>query len=384
MAHGSAGDKNGMSPMAMPEPTPRKAGLFRIWLWALAACGIIACAAFWLTRAPEEKKELKNQAADQVNKLLSETPIAGMGDILREAPPPPPIHTYARAGLPGTLSGPVVRGGVGNAPEGQDKGTTVYFSSDYVAPVKEDAKVRPGHVSDIANWLVGHYKPGPGGGSLQASVQGLNARGGSGLAAQATGGRAALLRYAFKPAMIEGLYRLYVDRFMDDLNVAAKNRGFSARENRQFHLALARQAAILAQALEATATTPDLSGHLARIDGLSQRSVELNSQMGVAVAEFDELRQANAPAKQLETVQLRINGLAARYRRSLEELANAKNALVAELRKGAGQGLDDESLLYVASWVERRLNNNSGAAAAVNSAAGAMRDLARRCAESGG
>ena len=140
----------------------------------------------------------------------------------------------------------------------------------------------------------------------------------------------------------------------------------------------------MAQALEATATTPDLSGRLARIDGLSQRSVELNSQMGVAVAEFDELRQANAPAKRLETVQLRINGLAARYRRSLEELSNAKNALVAELRKGAGQGLDDESLLFVASWVERRLNNNSGAAAAVNSAAGAMRDLARRCAESGG
>lgn len=384
MAHGSAGDKNAMSPMAMPEPTPQKAGSFRIWFWALAACGILACAAFWLTRAPEEKKELKNQVADQVNKLLAETPIAGMGDILREAPPLPPIHTYSRAGLPGTLSGQVVRGGVGYAPEGQKNGTTVYFSSDYVAPVREDARVRPGHVSDIASWLVGNYKPGPGGGSLQISVQGLNARGGSGLAAQATGGRAALLRYAFNPAMIEGLYRLYVDRFMDDLNVAAKNRGLSARENRQFHLALAGHATILAQALEAMARTPDLSKNLARIDGLSRQSVDLNSRMSAAVAELAEMRQANAPAKQLETVQLRINGLVARYRRAIEDLANARNSLIAELRKGAGQGLDDASLLYVASWVERRLNNNSGAAAAVNSAAGAMRDLARRCAESGG
>lgn len=367
---------------AMPPPTPQKAGSFRAWFWAFMACGILACAAFWLTRGPEEKKNLKDQAADQVNKVLAQTPLAGMGDILRENPPAPPIHTYSPPGLPGTLSGQVVRGGIG--PVGQRNSATVLFSSDYVGAAREDERVRPGHVSDIAHWLVGRYKPGPGGGTFGASIQALNAHGGNGLAAQASGGRAALLRYAFHPAMIEGLYRLYVDRFMDDLNWAAKTRGLNARENRQFHLALAGQALVLAQALETAANTQNLPQALAGIEKFSRQSVELNSQMSAAVAELDEMRTGSATPTQLETVNLRINGLAARYRRSLEDLANAKNSLLAELRKGAGQGLDDASLLYVASWVERRLKENRDAVAAINSAVVAIRDLARRCAESGG
>lgn len=366
----------------MPQPTPQKAGAFRAWFWAFIACGLLACAAFWLTRGPEEKKSLKDQAADQVNNVLARTPLAGMGDILRETTPAPPLHNYSPPGLPGTLSGPVVRGGIG--PVGQKNATTVQFSSDFVPTAREDEKVRPGHVSDIAHWLVGTYKPGPNGGTLGASVQGLNTHGGTGLAAKASGGRAALLRYAFHPAMIEGLYRLYVDRFMDDLNWAAKTRGLNARENRQFHLVLAGQALVLAQALEAAVNMPGLAQGLAGIDNISRQSVELNSQMSEAVGELDAMRTSKANPTQLETVQLRINGLAARYRRSLEELANAKNTLLAELRKGAGQGLDDASLLYVASWVERRLKENRDAVAAVNSAVAAIRDLARRCAESGG
>ena len=78
-----------------------------------------------------------------------------------------------------------------------------------------------------------------------------------------------------------------------------------------------------------------------------------------------------------------MDGLSARYRRALEERAAAQRALVAAIRKGGGQALDDDSLLFVAYWVDRRLREGPQAPASVQSAAAVLRDLARRCAQAG-
>ena len=78
-------------------------------------------------------------------------------------------------------------------------------------------------------------------------------------------------------------------------------------------------------------------------------------------------------------MQLRVDGLSARYRRALDERENAQRQLVAALRKGGGQSLDGDSLLFLAQWVTRRINEGGQARASVQSASNILRDLARRC-----
>ena len=95
------------------------------------------------------------------------------------------------------------------------------------------------------------------------------------------------------------------------------------------------------------------------------------------------IRENNAADSQISTAQLRVDGLSARYRRALEDRAALQRTLVAAIRQGGGQALDDDSLLFVAQWVDRRLRTDPQALASVQAAAGILRDLARRSAQAG-
>lgn len=383
---------------ALPRPKPG-AGGHRLSLVAVAAVLLVGAAAFWFSREPATRADLRERAAAFVDSLADGTPLAGLGDIFRPAPPPPPAAVLDPPTEPGTLAGRNVQGTVpapvdtgpadmgaaagAEAAGGQDAARAADQQPGFVPPVTEDSRVRPGYVAELAAWLVSRYRPGPRGGTLAVSVQSLNQRCGVAQAGMAEGGRAGLLRYAFHPSMIQGLYGLYVQRFLADLDSAAHRRGLDETQNRQFHLALAGRAVMLAGALEGVASVPDMSRRLAHVEQLAQNAVEINAQMASATFELDELRAADAPRQELAAGQLRVDGLSARYRRALDEQAGAQRALVAAIRKGGGQGMDDDSLFFVANWVERRLQGNAEALAAVRSAAGVLRDLARRCAEIG-
>lgn len=373
------GPKNAFS-ADLPAPSSRRGGFARAWFWAFVSCAALGCAAFWFTRQPDEQNGLRNLAAEKVNHLLRQTPFAGLGDILRDSPPLPPIQGENLRGLPGSLAGTHVRGGIGKPPEDGNDARITYFTESYVPPAREDQKIRATHVSDLANWLVGRYRPQPGGGRLDVSLRTLNAHASAGLSS--SGSRAGVLRYAFNPAMISGLYHLYIDRFMADLNVAARTRGLSAQENRGFHLALAGQAAILAQALEAMAVKG--APEMGRLESMGRKAADLHAQLGSAIGELENMQKSNAPKKQQETVRMRIEGLNARYQRSLEDLEAEKRNLAGSLRGAGSQGLDDDSLLYLAGWVSRRAAASGDGLEAIKSAAGVLRDLAHRCAESGG
>lgn len=381
---------------ALPRPKPGSGGR-RLSLLAVLAVILVGAAAFWLSREPATRADLRERAASFVDSLADGTPLAGLGDIFRPAPPPPPAAVLTPPTDPGTLAGrsvqgtvpaPVDTGPAGAAHDaegaaGRNPAGAEEPQPGFVPPVTEDSRVRPGYVAELAAWLVSRYRPGPRGGTLAVSVQSLNQRCGVAQAGMAEGGRAGLLRYAFHPSMIQGLYALYVRRFLEDLDSAARRRGLDETQNRQFHLALAGRAVMLAGALEGVASVPDMSRRLAQVEQLAQNAVEINAQMASATFELDELRAADAPRQELAAGQLRVDGLSARYRRALDEQAGAQRALVAAIRKGGGQGMDDDSLFFVANWVERRLQGNPEAIASVRSAAGVLRDLARRCAEIG-
>ncbi|WP_022655035.1 hypothetical protein [uncultured Desulfovibrio sp.] len=380
--------------MNLPRPRSGKSGGRKAGVLALMAVLAVGGAAFWLTCEPSIRDLWREQAAGIIDNAVSGTPLASVGDLLRGGPPPPPPSVTSPNTAPGTLAGQNVQGTVG-APvdtslplelSGLAGGTDMPDQSvqGAVAPkVTADSRVRPDFVEDLAAYLVSRYKPGPRGGLLGVSVQNVNQRYGVKMAGAAEGARAGLLRYAFHPTMLQSLYALYVDRFMTALDREAAAKALSPEQNRQMHIALAGRFAMLSGTLEGVASVPDLNKRIKALEQISQNVLDINTQMTTAVFDLDQLRENKASQPAITATQLRVDGLGARYRRVLEERAAAQRALVATIRKGGGQDLDDDSLLFVAYWVDRRLQEGPQALASVQSAAGVLRDLARRCAQAG-
>ena len=413
----------------LPKPRPGRGGTWRVSFLAVLALLCLGGAVWWLLSSPEKKEEMREQAADVINDFAGGTPLAGIGDILRESPPPLPPQITHPPTERGTLSGRQVIGTIASPIEGvaeggqssgamteggqsasngtpqldpanilrsdaaapnnplnrssaaSHEGDQPVFSSVPLPPAKEDSRVKPSYLAELAAWLAARYRPGARGGTLELSPQSLNSLWGVNLAGQMQGGRSGLLRYAFHSSMIEALYKLYINQFMTDLDQAALKRGFSQRENKDFHNAVAAKAATYANALNGILQVPDLEAKLAGIEALGQKSVEENAQLANAVFELDELREKKAARTQLDTLQMRISGLTARYKRAVDDQESAQRALAAEIRKGAGLGLDQEGLLFMAAWVQRRLSEDSSARSSLQTSAGIMRDLARRCQE---
>ena len=373
--------------MNMPKPRPARAGAAKAVVLAVLAVILVSGAAYWLTRDKSTRDQWKDKAADVINNATSGTILAGVGDVLRDSPPPPPISVVSPPTSPGTLAGQTVQGSVAapvdsSIPAGQAGQQT---GVQMPQKVTEDSHVRLEVVEDLAAFIVSRFKPGPQTGTLNVSVQALNQRYGAKLAgtSDGKGGRDALLRYAFHPTMLRGLYGLYADRFLDAVNRDAASKGFTPDQIRQLHMALAGRVVLLAGALEGVASVPNLAARLREEEKASQVVVDINAQMAEAVFAVDQLRENNAGDSQVSTAQLRVDGLSARYRRALEERAALQRTLVAAIRQGGGQALDDDSLLFVAQWIDRRLRSDPQALASVQASAGILRDLARRSAQTG-
>jgi hypothetical protein len=148
-------------------------------------------------------------------------------------------------------------------------------------------------------------------------------------------------------------------------------------------MALAGRCVVLAGGLEGVAALPDLSDRLKNLDTISQGAVNVNSEIMQLVFELDQLREDKAPQSRIEEMQARVNGLGARYRAALQDRGAAQRLLLTDIRKGGGQTLDDDTLFFLARWVERRLHDMPQSMPSVGSAAGILRDLARRCAQAG-
>lgn len=383
--------------MNLPKPRPGRGGGLKLFVLALLALLVVGGAAFWLTRDKETRDQWREQTAAVIDNATSGTPLAGVSDLLRDAPPPPPPSVTSPSTAPGTFAGQNVQGTVG-------------------APV--DTALPSGQAGLAGEASGGQPKPGfragcgsQSHGRQQGSSRLCGGSGGiSGFALQAGTGR----RLAFgKRAKRQPALRLENDRlgpgaaarlscvmpFIPPCSRACmrsmwsvswplwgerlRPRGFTPEQTRQMFMLLAGRFVMVSGGLEGVAATPDLSQRLKGLDQLSQAAVEISSQMTVAVFELDQLRENKAPASQISTAQLRVDGLSARYRRALEERGAAQRALVATIRKGGGQALDEDSLLFLARWVERRLRQDAQALASVQSAAGILRDLARRCAQAG-
>jgi hypothetical protein len=257
---------------------------------------------------------------------------------------------------------------------------------------REDSVIRPDFVLDLANWLVARYKPTPQGGrgQINAGIQaanmryGMNMRGMERQSKDPATARARILRYAFNPAMLEALYGIYAERLVDDVARAAlapdKGKALSEAQLDDLYKSYAAFFADLARVAGGIAATPDLKERIDAVNRGNQRIIALHRQITENVFALDEAREKKDDAS-IPGIQARIENLNERYRASLQEQSNIRAALVSAIRnngRGPTQRLDDDSVLFLALWVERRMDKQADALDAVRKGSALLTDLSRR------
>jgi hypothetical protein len=262
----------------------------------------------------------------------------------------------------------------------------------WIAPKqREDSVIRADFLRDLAGWMVARYKTSSKGGrgQIAAGVQSANMRYGTSLrgmdrrqAGDVSSARASILRYAFNPAMLEALYAIYADRLVEEVARAAltpeRGKALSEEQLDGLYASYAGFFAELARVTAGVADLPDLKGRIERMGAAGQQSTELHARITETVFALDEAREKDDAAA-MEKLQAQLTDFNARYRAGLRARDNARTELIASIRKGAPTGyLDGDSVLFVAKWVERRMESQSDARAATGKASELLRDLARR------
>lgn len=396
--------KMGMKQTNLPEPTPFKAGRGWAIFFACVALACMGAAIWWLLREPYEKENLRNGIAEVINEKFERTPLSGLGDMFKSPPLSLPGKVVTPPTEEGTLSGQIIEATVGDPVEMAGEGRVASgtpelilssagvqasvrevpdFSSVPLPRVTEDSRIPPDYLQLMAQWLVKNYRAHSGGGLALSSVQALNSMLGDTVGQNTAGGRLSVLRYVFQPSMIEGLYNIYIDRFIESVKLEASKKGLDLKARQKMGNDLANWANEIASGMEGVITMENLSAQLDNIEKLAQNTINLNASLAASIYELDEIRNRKKGAMELEAAQLRVEGLTARFRRAEEEHRLAKKNLAKRIRKVGGNSLDDDSLLFLCYWARRRMGENANALVTLRGAVALMRDLSRRFAETG-
>ncbi len=391
-------DRNTPSIVELPKPRPAKTGHGKLTVVTILAVALVGGAVFWLTRDEETQSAIKQQIATSTEQLRTTvensvrgTPLESVMRLLAPPPPPLPPSVTSPSTQPGTLAGQIIQGMV---PTPADPGAEGEADPDAVpmAPkVEEDSVVRLQFVDDLADWMVSRYQPGKSGGTSGAGVQSANLRYGSALKGLGGGdipaGREALLRYAFTPTMLEALYNLYADRFVEHLGTAAatpqQGKVLTPAQIDEMYRLYAAKLAVLAGVLEGVASVQDLSQQLENVEKSAQRALDIHTRVAEAVFALDQAREDGNQTK-IEAAQLRVDGLNAQYQRAMNERAAAQQALTSVVRsRGATREADDDTILFVAGWAGRRQAKHPHTQATLHKGAQLLRDLSGRLQRAG-
>lgn len=197
--------------------------------------------------------------------------------------------------------------------------------------------MRIAFIDDLASWLVSHYVPAatPGrSGRLSASLQGANLRYGMGMTGLAwigddlPAGRTAALNHLFTPGMLDAIYRLYVDRFMEAVNRSAatplpSGEALSPAQRSEFFKLYARQFRGVAGALQALASMPDFNRQMENLSAAAQRVVDTNAQYSELTFAADEAR-SNGELTRYSTLRQQMAAKGQQYQQAVIAREQAK------------------------------------------------------------
>ncbi|MCL1985992.1 MAG: hypothetical protein FWG59_06050 [Betaproteobacteria bacterium] len=392
----------------LPAPRPGQAGRRKLIIAAALALILFAGLTFWLTRDEEAKQDIISRTEGTLHSAGLDPLVDAAKGLLTPPPPPPAVHSVGVATpgvsangtlIQGTVPSPVDLATAANTQSADGSAAhpdTASTSPPGVMPQqREDSVIRPDFVHDLANWLVMRYKPASQGakGQLNVSIQAANMRYGAsmrGMERQGKdpdGARAYILRYAFNPTMLEALYGIYADRLVDEVaqTALAPDQGKTLNEAQlnDLYKTYAAFFADLAGVTGGIAAMPDLKGRIEVMNRANQQTIALHKQIVEKVFALDEAREKKDDAN-IPNIEASIATLNGRYRTALQGQGNARAALISALRKGSpAQRLDDDSILFLALWVERRMDKQADALDTTRKASSLLNDLSLRFEKAG-
>lgn len=384
--HREPGNESGHSPRAqdslldMPKPPKRK----RNWLLLVFLLAIVlAAVALW------ELRDLVLRGAvpeRQANMTGTDVAIHGPNATNGTLPVMVPAEGDGAAASANATAAPAAA--LPAAPEG--------------AVAQDDAVVRFAFVEDMAQWLVAGYYPrgthmearssgwvAPG---LKAANMryGVNMTGLSWSGEDIAAGRASVLDYAFTPAMLEALHRLYADRFMEAMSASAAaarishkgaERALTSAEVAEMYTLYATRFRGLAGALREVAGMPDAVVRVSAWLAAQQTALDANAKYQDAVFGYETAREGNSVqmAEQARRI-MELSGKA--YQQAIMARERARETLAEAIRRNPdARRLDDDTLVYAAGWVYRRASGKADQPArmdAVRMAATVLSDVAAR------
>jgi hypothetical protein len=262
-----------------------------------------------------------------------------------------------------------------------------------------DSVVSLDFVGDLATYLAASYWPAGTHPAAQgkdistASLTTLNQRYGISLRGFNAGSDAArdysrerelILNYVFMPSMLQALTNLYLDRFVDALaamETVPDARGSARRITKAQRAGMleyySAEARALSEAINAYASAPNaaaLTNAYIRSEQEAQRAnyIYLEAKQALEIA-----AEAGDPSGVREAG-LDVARLEAAYRRSMERQRNAEAAVRAVMTKGTSGRLGGGDLVYLASWLNRRVAADDTLRAAVASTRFAAEIMAER------
>lgn len=384
-------------PAAMPAPLifdkPRRQSGCGLWLLVLILLVGIGGTVSWQFLDQQERQQIQNR----VYSVLGGTPLEFLRTWimprLETKTPLPPIN---ESGDHGVIPPKDVRTGVEVhgviTPQSESTAASEPGMEEQppqeetpLEPLPEDERVKPAFINDLARWVVGRYQPGRQGGALAVSVQSMNQRYGTSMTGLLTprGGdpRLSLLRYAFTPSMIRGLYAVYADSFLRALAESARssNKNLGEEQLANLYQTVGSRCLLLAGGLESVSALPDLSGRLRALEQSEQNEVDCNRRLLDERFDLEQIRDRKGSSAEIAEGQRRVNLAAHALQQAMEQTSGERRKLVEDIRRKGSSALNDEAVLYLARWVGRRLVDNANALESTRTAAQVLRDLAGRC-----
>lgn len=262
----------------------------------------------------------------------------------------------------------------------------------------DDMVVRPAFIDDLAQWMVDNYQPSrskTNKGSLQVSMQAANLRYGAGMRGlywigdNLPKGRSEALQYVFTPSMLDALYRLYIDRFMEAMAQAGdkpegRDTPLTPEQRRDMYTQYASRFQGLAGALSGVASMSDLTAKVDTMRKSAQDVVSANARYSDLVFQQDQAREKGdtAAAQRLAT---EAQAAANIYKNAVIKRERQLDAFAKTVRSNRNARLlDDETLVYVGMWIDRRVRENSSKLDAASQASTIFDDLAKRFMQAAG
>ncbi len=403
---------------SLPKPAKGRGGAVKLGMYTLAALLITSASLYWLSRDEEDKKNITSSVKENVEIVIKDTPLQEVvGSYLDDTSPPPTSITRPQT-APGTLAGQNVQAKMSAPPsttaqtqdpksdnasldanqnadlntglnagqnttqensslsaslaslESSSQAPAPAPSTPLVPTVKQDSKIPLTFVDDMASWLVSRYKPKSG---ISRNLSTANLRYGQKMhslpqeSSNVQSSRAALLRYAFNSTMMTALYNLYADHFVQSMAAAAQNK--VQNSSKTILQGYAADFNTLGSVLQSLGSMDDFTLRMQAIEKSVSETLNIHNKLTEAIFAFDSAVEEKK-SDVAETLQLRIDSLNAQYQRSLHNRTLATESLMAAVRQKnpAALSMDGDSILFLAQWLERRIDQGQSSSAVQKSA----------------